>query len=161
MSDPITLRLLDIYRIGLGPSSSHTVGPMRAAAAFRASCLEQGIVPERVETELLGSLSATGRGHGTGKAVLGGLHGWDPETCDIDAVETLLNAPTTAEWGTGTLRLDPEDVRFLRYAEYKDETLPHPNTLRFTAYRGGRTVLRESWCSVGGGFIRRADRDEV
>jgi len=161
VSSPITLRLLDIYRIGLGPSSSHTVGPMRAAAAFRESCLALGVAPDRIETELLGSLSATGRGHGTDNAVLGGLHGWNAETCDVDAFAALMDGPTTASWGAGSLRLDPEDVRFLRYAEYKHEELPHPNTMRFTAYRDGKPVRVESWCSIGGGFIRRADREEV
>ena len=161
MSDPITLRLLDIYRIGLGPSSSHTVGPMRAASAFRASCLDQEIIPDRVEVDLMGSLSATGRGHGTDKAILGGLHGWHPESCDIDAFQALMDGPTTTEWGTGTLRLDPRDVRYLRYAEYKHEHLPHPNTMRLSAWLDGAIVLQELWCSVGGGFIRRADRDEV
>jgi len=161
MSDPITLRLLDIYRIGLGPSSSHTVGPMRAAAAFRESCIERGIVPQRVETELLGSLSATGRGHGTDKAVLAGLHGWDAETCDVDAFQALMDEPATTIWSDGSVVLHPEDVRFLRYAEYKHEELPHPNTMRFTALRDGESVLQELWCSIGGGFIRRADREDV
>ena len=70
---PITTRLLEIYRIGPGPSSSHTVGPMRAAAAFRESLLEGGARPHRLRVELKGSLSATGRGHGTDRAVLAGL----------------------------------------------------------------------------------------
>ena len=106
MSDPITLRLLDIYRIGLGPSSSHTVGPLRAAAAFRESCLDRGLLPDRIEVRLLGSLSATGRGHSTDKAVLAGLHGWDPETCDVDRFQTLMDAPSIATWGDGSVTLN-------------------------------------------------------
>jgi len=156
VSDPITLRLLDIYRIGLGPSSSHTVGPLRAAAAFRESCLERDLLPDRIEVRLLGSLSATGRGHGTDKAVLAGLHGWEPETCDVDRFQTLMDAPSIAPWGDGSVTLSPDDVRFLRYAEYKHEDLPHPNTMIFVAHRDGATLFEDTWCSVGGGFIARA-----
>ena len=94
MPQPITLRLLDLYRIGPGPSSSHTLGPMRAAAKFRAGCLERDILPARLEVDLLGSLSATGRGHGTDRAVLAGLCGWEPETVDPDDFLALL-----ANWG--------------------------------------------------------------
>ena len=77
---PITVRLFDLFRIGLGPSSSHTVGPMRATRRFRKGCLERGIRPERVSVDLKGSLSATGHGHNADKAVMSGLHGWRPET---------------------------------------------------------------------------------
>jgi len=158
MREPITVRLLEIFRIGLGPSSSHTVGPMRAAALFREGCLERGIVPERITVDLKGSLSATGRGHGADKAVLAGLLGWDPETCGVDAFATLpdaLRADPGISWGGATIRLDPDDVRFLRYHDYRDETLPHPNTMVFRAAREGATVFEETWCSVGGGFVCR------
>ncbi|MEM8883739.1 MAG: L-serine ammonia-lyase [Planctomycetota bacterium] len=158
MSDPITLRLLDIYRIGLGPSSSHTVGPLRAASAFRDGCLAAGLVPDRLEVELLGSLSATGRGHGTDKAVLAGLLGWDVETCDVDAFQELPETLREAPWGSGVVPLSIDDIRFLRYAEYKHEELPHPNTMRLTAWKDGARARHETWCSVGGGFVRRADR---
>jgi L-serine dehydratase len=159
MSAPITVRLLDLFRIGLGPSSSHTVGPMRAAALFRKGCLERGIRPERVEVDLLGSLSATGRGHLTDCAVLAGLHGWDPETCDIDAFHALpqrLAGDPAVPWNGGETTVRPEDVRFLRYQEYKHEELPHPNTMRLRALRGTEALFAETWCSVGGGFVRRA-----
>ena len=159
MTAPITVRLLDVFRIGLGPSSSHTVGPMRAAALFRRGCLERGIVPERVEVDLKGSLSATGRGHGTDKAVCAGLHGWEPETCDVDAFQRILEtlgANQNVPWGDGTVQVHPANVRFLRYADYRDETLSHPNTLVCRAMRGGETLFEETWCSVGGGFVRRA-----
>ena len=160
MSEPITVRLLELFRIGLGPSSSHTVGPMRSAALFRRGCLERDIVPERVVVNLKGSLSATGRGHGTDKAILAGLHGWHPEDCDLDAFHALpetLAADPRVEWGSGAIRLPPDAVRFLRYAEYKDEDLPHANTMVFRALRGDEVLFEEAWCSVGGGFVRRAD----
>ena len=162
MTAPIRLRLLDIFRIGLGPSSSHTVGPMRAAARFRAAALERGLVPARVEVDLKGSLSATGRGHGTLPAVLAGLMGWEPETCDVDAVHALpatLAKDPWVPWGEGRTRIEPEAVRFLPYAATKDEVLPHPNTLVLRALaEAGGVLLEETWCSVGGGFVCRADR---
>jgi len=159
MTAPITVRLLDLYRIGPGPSSSHTVGPMRAAVRFRRGCLERGIVPERVEVDLLGSLSATGHGHLTDRAVLAGLAGWEPETCDVDAFHALpakLAGDPRVAWDGGTTELRPDCVRFLRYAEYRHEELPHPNTLRLRALRGEEVLFEETWCSVGGGFVRRA-----
>jgi L-serine dehydratase len=160
MTEPITLRLLDLFRIGLGPSSSHTVGPMRAARLFREACLERGIVPERLEVDLKGSLSATGRGHGTDKAVLAGLHGWEPETCDIDAFQSLnetLAADPRIPWGEGTVNVGPDAVRFLRYRDYKHEQLPHPNTVVFRAIDDGEAIFVQTWCSVGGGFVRLAE----
>jgi len=159
MSAPITVRLLDLFRIGLGPSSSHTVGPMRAAALFRRGCLERGIVPGRVTVDLKGSLSATGRGHSADRAVLAGLHGWEPETCDVDRFHALpetLAADPRVPWGDGTTRVAPEDVRFLRFADTRDEALPHPNTLVCRALQGDAVLFEETWCSVGGGFVRRA-----
>ncbi len=163
MSGPITVRLLDLFRIGLGPSSSHTVGPMRAAGRFRASCLRRGVRMDRVTVHLKGSLSATGLGHGTHTAVLAGLHGWEPETCDVDDVQNLpvtLGLDPLIAWGDGHVRMHPDDVSFLRYHEYKHEDLPHPNTIVFYAHQGDALVHRETWCSLGGGFVRRAGETE-
>ncbi len=158
---PITLRLLEIFRIGLGPSSSHTVGPMRAAARFREGLLARGLAPARLEVDLKGSLSATGRGHGTLQAVLAGLHGWDPETCDVDAVHALperLAADPRVPLGAGHVHLAPASVRFLAHAEGRDEGLAHPNTLVLRARDAqGRVLLEEPWCSVGGGFVCRPE----
>lgn len=155
---PITLRLLDLFRIGLGPSSSHTVGPMRAAARFRAACLKRGIVPQSVFVDLKGSLSATGRGHATDQAVLAGLHGWEPETCDVDAVHALpavlANHPAVP-WGDGHTLVRPECIRFLPWKAA--ETLPHANTMVFLAKQGDTVVFEQTWCSVGGGFVRLAE----
>lgn len=156
MPDPITVRLLELYRIGLGPSSSHTVGPMRAAGFFREACIRRGLVPDRLGVDLKGSLSATGRGHATDKAILAGLHGWEPESCDIDAVQALpqtLAADPRIPWAEGMTRAHPDDVRFLRFSEYKDDVLPHPNTMVFRALAGREVVFEQTWCSVGGGFV--------
>ncbi len=160
MTAPITTRLLEIYRIGPGPSSSHTIGPMRAAKAFRESCIEKGIVPAALRVELKGSLSATGRGHGTDRAVLAGLNGWEPDTLDVDALLALpetLNAKPEIDWGGTAVRLHPDDVRFLPYRAYKNETLEHPNTMECAALdEDGGALSEQSWCSIGGGFIREA-----
>lgn len=158
---PITLRLAEIFRIGLGPSSSHTVGPMRAAARFRAAALKRGLAAARIEVDLKGSLSATGRGHGTLEAVLAGLHGWDPETCDVDAVHALvrtLEEQPSVAWGAGRVDLRPRDVRFLDLAQGRDKDLAHPNTLVLRVLGAdGAVLLEETWCSIGGGFVCRAE----
>ena len=129
MTAPLTTRLLDVYRIGPGPSSSHTVGPMRAAARVREEALADGIVPHALRVTLRGSLAATGRGHGTDRAVLAGLLGWDPATCDVDellALPARLEATDGIEWGEATVPLKPQDVVF---EPYRGDALPHPNTM--------------------------------
>jgi L-serine dehydratase len=132
---------------------------MRAAGFFRQECLERGIFPARVEVDLKGSLAATGRGHHSDLAILAGLHGWDPETCDIDALQALpatLAADPVIPWGEGETRVDHDAVRFLPFREYKDEALPHANTAVFRACSGERAVFQQTWISVGGGFVRPA-----
>ncbi len=159
MSAPITVRLLDLFRIGLGPSSSHTVGPMRAARRFRLHCIERGVMPDRISVDLKGSLSATGRGHGTDVAVMAGLHGWHPESCDVDAVHALpqtLAGDPRVPWADGSTRVRPEDVVLVPWSTYRHEDLPHPNTLVCRAWIGDTIVHEETWCSVGGGFVRQA-----
>lgn len=156
MIDPITTRLTDLYRIGPGPSSSHTVGPMRAARMFREACERRSLTPARVRVELKGSLSATGRGHGTDRAVLAGLLGWHPDTCDVEAL-LAIDAHLAGDW----VPLSQEDVVFLPYRAYRDEVLPHPNTMVCQALdRDGRVCFEQTWCSVGGGFVQRAGEDE-
>jgi L-serine dehydratase len=134
---------------------------MRAAASFRADAIAAGVVPARVEVTLLGSLSATGRGHGTDRAVLAGLRGWDPATCDVDALLGLASddRPRDVPWGAGAVPISRKDVVFLPYRAWKDEApLPHPNTLVCRAFgAGGETLLEQTWCSLGGGFVQRAD----
>jgi len=101
--------------------------------------------------DLYGSLAATGRGHGTDKAVLGGLHGWTPEDCDVEAFATLpetLAEDPRIPWGDGATEAE---VRFVTGpARYAD--LPHPNTMTLRA-----DDFEQTWCSVGGGFISLAE----
>ena len=91
----MSLSVLDLFKIGIGPSSSHTVGPMRAAADFVQLLSERNALPgvKRVRVDLYGSLALTGRGHSTDKAVLLGLSGLQPDTVDPDAVEKRITHP--------------------------------------------------------------------
>ena len=157
--EAITIRLLDLFRIGPGPSSSHTVGPMRAAGMFRKHCLARGIVPQRLEVELRGSLAATGRGHGSDRAVLAGLSGWEPESVDPDrfaVIDEALAATPVIDWDGRPIRLHPGDVIFDRSRDHSPEHLPHPNTMVLRAYdEDDALIVEESWLSVGGGFVQR------
>lgn len=150
---PPQLSVTDLFTIGIGPSSSHTVGPMRAAASFAVLAALHG-TPDSLTCELFGSLALTGKGHATDTAVLLGLSGWLPEEVDPE------QAPHIVEHirATGTLKLRGEkqiafganDLIF-RMGEF----LPgHPNALRFTArYAGGREIS-QTYYSIGGGAIR-------
>ncbi|MBE7449928.1 MAG: L-serine ammonia-lyase [Kofleriaceae bacterium] len=155
------LSVFDIFKIGIGPSSSHTVGPMRAARRFAELLAGEGAMARTasVRVELYGSLGHTGRGHGSDTAVILGLEGEDPETVDVDAVPARVAAVTTA--GRLTLAgghaidfLPAQAIVFRRR-----ETLPlHPNGMRFTALGAdGAPVLERVYYSVGGGFVVDAD----
>ena len=130
---PHPLSVFDMFRIGIGPSSSHTVGPMRAGLAFTTE-LTTLKPPSHITIDLFGSLGATGRGHSTDRAVLLGLAGYDPETVDIETVESIL--PTLASSNMLTLPSGTqvplniaEDVRFVPRT-----VLPyHVNALTITA----------------------------
>jgi len=149
--------VFDIFKIGIGPSSSHTVGPMRAARRFALRLEEHGLLARtaRVRVELFGSLGLTGKGHGTDVAVVMGLLGHDPETIDVDAVPGLL-----AEVGrTGRLALlERHEVDFpLRDALvfHRRERLPlHSNGMRLEAFDAeNQEIFQRVYYSVGGGFI--------
>jgi L-serine dehydratase len=150
------ISVFDLFRIGIGPSSSHTVGPMRAARLFADGLFAEGAAGRvaAVDVELFGSLGATGRGHGTDRAVILGLLGETPEGVDPDRIGGLVSAVRDA----GRLSLlgrreiawnEAAQLRFLR------QSLPrHPNALRFTAQdAGGETVGSRVYYSIGGGFI--------
>lgn len=158
---PHPLSVFDMFRIGIGPSSSHTVGPMRAGLAFTTE-LTTLKPPSHITIDLFGSLGATGRGHSTDRAVLLGLAGYDPETVDIETVESIL--PTLASSGTLTLPsgtqvpLDiAEDVRFIPRT-----VLPyHVNALTITASdEDGTVILERTYYSVGGGFVMIQTNDD-
>ena len=149
--------VFDLLKVGIGPSSSHTVGPMRIALRFVRDLERSGLLQAvaRVEVNLYGSLALTGRGHATDRAVLLGLMGHDPETVDIAQSGAWLDAVRA----DGRLRLlqrqpvpfdEPRDLVF-----HMDRALPpHPNGMRLRACgSGGRVLADETFFSVGGGFI--------
>jgi L-serine dehydratase len=153
----------DLFKLGVGPSSSHTMGPMTAAARFVAWLQDDGLLGSvaRVETVLYASLALTGRGHATDTAVILGLVGFQPATLDPDAGLTMLEAIRR----DGIIRLG--GVHDIGFDEARDivfsgrERLPqHPNALRFTAFdAAGAILIARTYFSVGGGFVR--DEDEI
>ena len=153
----MTVSLFDIFKIGIGPSSSHTVGPMKAARAFVGELAESGRLGSalRVTVELYGSLALTGPGHGTVSAVILGLAGAEPETVDPDEgarlVARVRGSRSLALAGGRGIRFDPGEDIVLRASE----TLPHHvNGLRFTAGDAdGGTLASAVYYSVGGGFV--------
>ena len=147
----------DIFKIGIGPSSSHTVGPMRAAHRFVRQLCAEGRLPQvaRVQAQLYGSLGATGKGHGSDKAVLLGLAGHEPDSVDVEAVPGLLvtirGARRLALAGQHEVPFDEaQDLTF-----HRRQTLPfHANGMRFEAFDAqGRSLLLRHYYSVGGGFV--------
>jgi L-serine dehydratase len=142
--------IFELFKIGIGPSSSHTVGPMRAARSFALAL--DGISVSRIQIELYGSLGLTGRGHGTDRAVILGLLGEEPDRVDPAQIETLVQGVRQSR-RIGVVPFDEERDLLFR----GDIVLPaHPNAVRFTAFDASGAVLRqEVYYSVGGGFIER------
>jgi L-serine dehydratase len=153
------ISLFDLFKIGIGPSSSHTVGPMRAAAAFAGGLVENGAIGhvEAVAVTLFGSLAFTGKGHATDRAVTLGLSGLAPDGVDPDAAETafieVCKTKRLMLGGRRTIAFDPTaDIAF----DVLTPTPRHPNTLRLVARDAtGAELADETWLSVGGGFIVR------
>ena len=156
------ISIFDIFKIGIGPSSSHTVGPMKAALAFVEQLAPISGDVSDVEITLYGSLAYTGRGHGTDKAVILGLAGERPETVDPEAIEPLLARIRADKFlqvpGVGRVDFDPERQVVFNF----DEELPrHTNGMRFRAMAAdGAVLLDEIYYSLGGGFIARGDAPE-
>jgi L-serine dehydratase len=153
----MALSVFDLFKIGIGPSSSHTVGPMWAALRFALGLEARGVLTQvrRVRADLYGSLALTGRGHATDTAVLLGLSGEQPDTTDPAAVAPLVEHARS----TGTLRLAGRARVPFREADdlvfHPDESLPrHPNGMRFAATdAAGAPLADETYYSVGGGFV--------
>jgi L-serine dehydratase len=151
------ISVFDIFKIGIGPSSSHTVGPMRAARCFAERLDADGQLAQAasVKVELFGSLGYTGKGHGSDKAVLLGLEGEDPGTVDVDAIAPRVAAATATKrialLGRHPVALDPET----QLVFHRREKLPlHANGMRFTAYDAtGGALAERVYYSVGGGFV--------
>jgi L-serine dehydratase len=153
----MSISVFDLFKVGIGPSSSHTVGPMKAARMFAVGLSDDGLLPEvrTVRVCLYGSLGLTGKGHGSDKAVLLGLEGEQPATVDVDSILARLEAIAQRQ----AVRLLGEHEIGFTVAEHlefnrREKLGYHPNGMRFTAYDENGTVLRErAYYSVGGGFV--------
>jgi L-serine dehydratase len=153
----MTLSAFDLYSVGIGPSSSHTVGPMRAAKTFVDGLTEAGVLDRvaRVRAELFGSLGATGHGHGSPKAVILGLEGEEPATVDTDRADDRVAATRASRTlllaGRHEVAFDPDEDLVM----HRRRSLPaHPNGMLFTAEdASGETVSQRTYYSVGGGFV--------
>jgi len=153
----MAVSVFDLFKIGIGPSSSHTVGPMRAARLFALRLQHEGHLSAttRVCSQLYGSLGATGKGHGSDKAVLLGLCGDEPDSVDVDGIAARLKRIRDAK---SVPLLGLHEVAFVEKTDlilYRRETLPfHPNGMRFSAFdAAGAELLTRIYYSVGGGFV--------
>ena len=153
----MSISVFDLFKVGIGPSSSHTVGPMKAAREFVLALDEAGTLEQvaRVRADLYGSLGATGRGHGSPKAVMLGLAGETPEGVDVDGIPARVEAVRD---GGRLALLGHHDIAFDHRGDlvmHRDESLPyHANGMRFTAWdAAGAELLQKVFYSVGGGFV--------
>ncbi len=153
----MSVSTFDLFKIGIGPSSSHTVGPMVAARRFVLELADQDLLPrcERLRIELFGSLGATGAGHGSPGAIIAGLEGETPDGVDPDSVPLRLQRVRDEGWlqllGQRRISISYRDDLVM----HRRETLPHhANGMRFTALDGdGEAILARVFYSVGGGFV--------
>jgi L-serine dehydratase len=157
------LSVFDIFKIGVGPSSSHTVGPMKAARQFVLGLKNIRGPVVGIKVSLHGSLAYTGKGHGSDSAVILGLMGCQPETLNPDDVEGMLRTVHEVS------RLNVHDIGEISFApdedilfEYAEELPRHTNGMRFSAHDAdGNALLTEDYYSLGGGFVARGDEPEV
>ena len=150
------ISVFDIFSIGIGPSSSHTVGPMKAAKQFIDNLVSQGKLGDvdQISCELFGSLGQTGIGHGTGKAVILGLTGQAPETIAVEKIDSTLNEVNQQ----AKIKLNGQYQIAFNVGKaiiyHRRKTLPaHSNAMTLFAYQNGQLLLAETYYSIGGGFI--------
>ena len=156
-----SISVLDMFKIGVGPSSSHTLGPWKSALRFLDKLGDKISHVERIEIQLYGSLAKTGKGHGTDIAVQLGLTGADPVTFDVTKIDQTIAQTVQSKSivlnGKKKVFFDPDrDIHFL-----KDEILPfHPNALTFLCTLEDSTLIKSTYYSVGGGFVvKEGDTD--
>jgi L-serine dehydratase len=154
--------LFELFKIGIGPSSSHTMGPMRAALRFVRELEFAGLTSQAasIQVDLFGSLALTGHGHGTDRAILLGLSGQTPEGIDPAEIETMLASIRAAKKLElpGRHSIDFDETKHLIF--HRDQMYPvakvvsHPNGMRFSAFDPhGRLLFERIFFSIGGGFI--------
>src|ERR1700749_4540831 len=150
------ISVFDMFKIGIGPSSSHTLGPWRAAQQFVQSLTDKGVLANVTEVKILlyGSLAKTGKGHGTDIAILLGLSGDDPVTFDVNQIDNkIADITNNHQLNLGALQqitfVKDEDMIFLF-----NESLPfHPNAVTFQAFLNTGKAISETFYSIGGGFV--------
>ncbi len=153
----MTVSVFELFKIGIGPSSSHTVGPMRAAKAFVEAAAKQRLLHKaaRIQIDLYGSLALTGKGHGTDLAVLLGLEGYAPDSIDPDQIPSMMATIRSHQrlhlFGELSIVFDESKDLLFHYLE----NLPyHPNGMRFSLMdTASKTLWSETYYSIGGGFI--------
>ncbi|MDT8429630.1 MAG: L-serine ammonia-lyase [Pseudomonadales bacterium] len=153
----MAISVFDLFKIGIGPSSSHTVGPMKASLCFANSLAEENLLDacNSLKVELYGSLAATGAGHGSPGAIMLGLEGEKPESVEVSRIQARVQQIRD----TGQLSLLGRKTLAFSYRDdllmHRHKALPfHPNGMQFSAFDAkGNTLLRKTFFSVGGGFI--------
>lgn len=162
----MSISVFDLFKIGVGPSSSHTVGPMCAANDFVNALVTKELLKRvtRIEVNLYGSLSATGKGHATDRAVLMGLMGERPDSIDPNIIEPSINALKASQ----QLMLNHQhQISFIESRDmlFLDMILPHhPNAMRISAYHHEQQLYQNTYYSIGGGFVvteAEAARDQL
>jgi L-serine dehydratase len=161
---PITTSVFDLFKIGPGPSSSHTIGPMKAAFDFLE---ELNHLPESlrsqgtaIEIHLYGSLSATGKGHGTDRAIVAGLLGWQPHSCDPTVFAQLLKDPQqhyNIRVAAQSFSVNADSITYHR----GKFDFPHPNTMQLKLVGAQQILLQHEYYSLGGGFIQRKGQNNT
>ena len=153
----MAISVFDLFKVGIGPSSSHTVGPMRAAGLFALSLKQEGWLDQTasVKAELYGSLGATGKGHGSDIGIMLGLMGHTPDAVDVDAVPGIMKKVRSLET-ISLLAMHPiafrEKEHLLMYR--REAMVEHPNGMQFSAFDAAGELLRQAkYLSVGGGFV--------
>ncbi len=158
----MAVSVFDLFTVGIGPSSSHTVGPMRAAKMFISKTLSQQDKPDRIKIELFGSLGHTGKGHGSDVAILLGLEGHQPDIIDTDSIPLILDRIRVQSQLNlnGELQITFEEKKDIIF--HKRQTLPdHANGMKFTALDSEQNIILEKiYYSVGGGFVIAKNTEE-
>ncbi|MDP5201714.1 L-serine ammonia-lyase [Flavobacterium sp. DG2-3] len=154
------ISVFDMLKIGVGPSSSHTLGPWRAAERFLEELKDEAILDDitRVKVDLYGSLSLTGKGHATDLAVMLGLSGQDPEYIPVEDIAGIIKKiETTNQINLGNQKVIP--FFFLQDIVFNKDFLPfHANGLKFTAYKSDDSEYESTFYSIGGGFVVKEER---
>lgn len=150
------ISIFDIFKIGVGPSSSHTLGPWKAALNFSSSILDINF--DKIEVRLYGSLSKTGKGHAAGKAVQLGLLGYNPETIPTDRIVNILEELEARK--EITIQNNSFYFESEKHIVFTNKSKPgHPNTIKFKIYQKRKLILETTYYSVGGGFITEKDKE--